>query len=902
MADAAMKRRFFIPEVIQTSAMDCGPAALKALFGGFGIYLSYGRLREACQTDVDGTSIDTLEAVAQKLGLDVEQSVLPPDLLLLETSACLPAIVVVRLPSGATHFVVLWRAHGPLVQVMDPAAGRVWIDRRRFLESLYLHEQPVLPAAWEEWSQSEAFTAGLEQRMRSLGIRSVRQEPYPRSAATDRAQLDASLRLAHTLLQAGKLKRGAEAREFLGLCERNPEQIPPEFWAAREVSHEPGVETSLDAAGTSACATLLLRGAVLISAAGRRAPAAAEPLPESLSAVLGEPPPRVWEPVWRALRSDGGVVMGCLALALVAAGAGTVFEALLFRGWLDLARHLKLSGQRLAALAAVLVFLSGLLALEWPAAAGLLRLGRRLELRLRTRFLLKIPRLSDRYFQSRLISDMAFRAHALQLLRELPDLAGQFLRSAASLLATVAAIAWLYPSAVVPVALAVVAAVGMPLLFQPAMIERDLRVREIGGALSRFYLDALLGLRAIQAHCADRTLRAAQCGQLERWAEAGLRQQALLVRAEALQMAVTLALVAGLVWRQTTNTQDPAGLLLLVYWALSIPAIGQQLASVVWSLPALRNTLLRFLEPLGAPEQEIAECLANTPYPRPMTQPRGVKLEIDGVRVMAGGHLILEDVSLSVAPGEHVGIVGVSGAGKSSLVGLLLGWHQPAEGRLRVDDEPLEATGLAQLRRETAWIDPQVHLFQATLFDNLAYGNGGDAAARMRVAIEEGGLAAVLDRLPDGLQTSLGEGGALVSGGEGQRVRMGRAVARPGVRLAILDEPARGLDRDARRSFLAVARRHFAGATMLCITHDIADTLDFDRVLVVEHGRILEQGSPRELHDNPDSRYRALLDQESAVGRHMWSHRMWRRLRISGGVLHEQAEARAWPTPITHHP
>ncbi|MDZ4796716.1 MAG: ABC transporter ATP-binding protein [Bryobacteraceae bacterium] len=697
---------------------------------------------------------------------------MPPALLLMETSACLPAIVVVCLPGGATHFVVLWRrAHGPLVQVMDPAAGRVWIDRRQFVESLYIHEQRVPLAAWEEWSQREAFTAGLARRTSSLGVKLA--------LWTDRAHLDASLRLAHTLLQTGRLKRGAEAQEFLALCEQNPEQIPPEFWTVRQI----------------ASGEVLMRGAVLITAAGRRTKTAAEPLLDSLSAVLREPPPRVWAPVWTAVRSSGWAITSCIALALIAAGAGTVFEALLFRGWFDLTRHLKLGGQRLAALAGILVFLLGLLALEWPAALGLLRLGRHLELRLRTRFLLKIPRLTDRYFQSRLISDMAFRAHALQLLRELPELAGQFLRSAASLILTVATVAWLYPDAVVPVALAVVAALGVPLLFQPAMIERDLRFREINGALGRFYLDSLMGLRAIQAHGADRTLRAGQCGQLDRWAEAGLRQQALLVRAEAVQMVVTLTLVIGLVCRQAANLHDPAGLLLLVYWALSIPSTGQQLASIVWSLPALRNTLLRFLEPLGSQEDEIAEGL-------PRSDSRGVKLEIEGVTVIAAGHLILDDVSLSVRPGEHVGIVGLSGAGKSSLVGLLLGWHKAAEGCVRVDDQLLDAARLAQLRCETAWIDPQVHLFQATLFDNLAYGNGDDAAARMSIAMEDAGLVDVLQRLPDGLQTSLGEGGALVSGGEGQRVRMGRALARSGVRLAILDEPARGLDRDARRSFL----------------------------------------------------------------------------------------------------
>lgn len=635
-----------------------------------------------------------------------------------------------------------------------------------------------------------------------------------------------------------------------------------------------------------------MRGAVVLAATGLRTEALTEPLPESLAAVRSEPPPRVWAPVWEAVRAGGWLLPGVVALAILAAAAGTILEALLFRGWLDLAWHLKLSGQRLAAWAALLLFLGGLLALEWPAAAGLLRLGRHLELRLRARFLLKIPRLEDHYFQSRLISDMAFRAHSLQFLRQLPELGGQFLRSGASLVFTAAAIAWLYPGAGWPAGLAVVAAVGLPLLFQPPLIERDLRFREISAALSRFYLDALLGLRAIQAHCAERTLRSAQCGQLERWAEAGLRQQALLVRAEAAQMAVTFALVVGLVYQQAARAPDPAGLLLLIYWALSIPANGRSLAAVAWSLPALRNTLLRFLEPLGAREEDARD--EDVVEAVPPTASHGVKVEIEDVTVVAGGHAILQDVSLQVAPGEHVAIVGLSGAGKSSLVGLLLGWHKPAQGCVRVDDVPLDAGRLAQLRRDTAWVDPQVHLFQATLLANLSYGNGHDAPRRIGEAIGDAGLLEILERLPDGLQTSLGEGGALVAGGEGQRVRIGRAAARPGVRLAVLDEPARGLDRETRRGVVGVLRRRFEGATLLCITHDVSDTLDFDRVLVVEEGRIREQGAPRALWQNSGSRYRALMDHEKLVQRQLWSHRMWRRLRMSQGTVSETAEVSEW--------
>ncbi|NJK82196.1 MAG: hypothetical protein HC914_21015 [Chloroflexaceae bacterium] len=101
--------------------MDCGPAALKCLLEGFGIPVSYGRLREACQTSVDGTSINTLEQVANRLGLNAQQVMLPLDHLLLPEANALPALIVVELANGVTHFIVIWSVEGHHVQVMDPA-------------------------------------------------------------------------------------------------------------------------------------------------------------------------------------------------------------------------------------------------------------------------------------------------------------------------------------------------------------------------------------------------------------------------------------------------------------------------------------------------------------------------------------------------------------------------------------------------------------------------------------------------------------------------------------------------------------------------------------------------------------------------------------------------------------
>lgn len=166
----ARRRRWLVPEVVQTSGMDCGPAVLKCALAGYGIAVQYGRLREACQTDLDGTSIDTLETIANRLGLQAEQVMLPPDLLLLPQSAALPAILVVRQPDGATHFVLLWRRHGPFVQVMDPSLGRRWMTGRQLLDEVFIHRQRVPAAAWREWAGSDEMCGPLTQRLRHLGL------------------------------------------------------------------------------------------------------------------------------------------------------------------------------------------------------------------------------------------------------------------------------------------------------------------------------------------------------------------------------------------------------------------------------------------------------------------------------------------------------------------------------------------------------------------------------------------------------------------------------------------------------------------------------------------------------------------------------------------------------------
>ena len=164
------RRRLFAMEVVQTSTMDCGPASLKSFLDGFGINVSYGRLREACQTSLDGTSIDTIEEVAIELGLAAEQVMIPVDHLMLPEAEAIPSIVVVRLPSGAPHFVVLWRRFGPFVQLMDPATGSRFTTCQSVLEELYVHTSLISVADWMSFASSPAFVRVLHQRCRHIGL------------------------------------------------------------------------------------------------------------------------------------------------------------------------------------------------------------------------------------------------------------------------------------------------------------------------------------------------------------------------------------------------------------------------------------------------------------------------------------------------------------------------------------------------------------------------------------------------------------------------------------------------------------------------------------------------------------------------------------------------------------
>jgi ATP-binding cassette subfamily B protein len=266
-------------------------------------------------------------------------------------------------------------------------------------------------------------------------------------------------------------------------------------------------------------------------------------------------------------------------------------------------------------------------------------------------------------------------------------------------------------------------------------------------------------------------------------------------------------------------------------------------------------------------------------------KPRGVAIDLDRVDVHAAGTHILKAIQLCIEPGSHVAVVGESGSGKSTLLGLLLGFYRATTGSVCVDGRALDEPNLTVLRAVTAWVDPAVHLWNESLIDNLYYGHNPAMVASLASLVDQAELQSLLENLPEGAQTTLGEGGGLVSGGEGQRVRFGRAFLRTDARLVLLDEPFRGLDRGQRASLLRRARAQWEDRTLVCVTHDIRETLAFDRVLVIADGRICEDGAPTDLYSKPLSRYRQLLESERSAEHLLWSTDNFRRVTLVDGRL-----------------
>lgn len=250
--------------------------------------------------------------------------------------------------------------------------------------------------------------------------------------------------------------------------------------------------------------------------------------------------------------------------------------------------------------------------------------------------------------------------------------------------------------------------------------------------------------------------------------------------------------------------------------------------------------------------ERILEILDTVPGVRdlpdavPAPTLRGV-IRFEGTGLRHGrGSWVLRDLDLTVAAGERVGIVGPTGAGKSSLISLLPRFYDATEGRVCIDGHDVRSFTIASLRAQIAFVFQEPVLFATTIADNIAAGRKGATRDGIIDAARRAGIHNVIAGLADGYDTVLGERGGTLSGGQRQCVAIARAILRDAP-IVVLDEPTTGLDARAAAMVVDALQRLMQDRTVLMISHELHRLRDADRIVVIENGRLVQEGAYADL-------------------------------------------------------
>lgn len=328
-----------------------------------------------------------------------------------------------------------------------------------------------------------------------------------------------------------------------------------------------------------------------------------------------------------------------------------------------------------------------------------------------------------------------------------------------------------------------------------------------------------------------------------RWLDAQRRQAELTALSQALMLLIGGIAVIAMLWLASAgvggDTQPGALIALFVFCAL---AAFEALAPVTGAFQHLGQVI--------ASAKRITQITEQEPE---VAFPQGEGQTLD--RVSLRLHQVtfsypqqpspaLEKVSLQIEAGEHIAILGRTGCGKSTLLQLLTRAWDPAEGEILLNNQLLGQFNEATLRRAMSVVPQRVHLFSATLRDNLLLASPGASDARLAQTLERVGLAKLLE--DSGLNSWLGEGGRQLSGGELRRLAIARALLHDAP-LMLLDEPTEGLDATTESQILDLLAEVMREKTVLMVTHRLRGLARFNQIIVMDNGKIIEQGSHAEL-------------------------------------------------------
>ena len=399
------------------------------------------------------------------------------------------------------------------------------------------------------------------------------------------------------------------------------------------------------------------------------------------------------------------------------------------------------------------------------------------------------------------------------------------------------------------IVLGAIPVIVLPLVGFGRAVRRRSRTAQDTLADASAYAAELIGaIRTLQAFTNERLATARFTAAVERAFEAA--RTSILARAvlTAIGIFLVFASVVVVLWVGAQDVVEgritPGRLGQFVLYAVFAAGALGELSQVWGEIAQASGAAERLFEILGV-RVDIKAPARPLPLPRPA---RG-EVVFDDVRFAYPTRpqaFVLDGVSFRVRPGEKVAIVGPSGAGKSTIFHLILRFYDPSAGVIRFDGVPIADADPSELRRHIALVPQDTAIFAASARDNIRFGR---PEASDREVEGAAGLALAdefIRRLPQGYETPVGERGVMLSGGQRQRIAIARAILR-NAPLLLLDEATSALDAESETLVQAALERLMQERTTLVIAHRLATVLSCDRILVMDHGRIVEEGTHEQL-------------------------------------------------------